>query len=137
MPSLSLAKLQIILKDTVLVTIGANGSPLLSVFPALHQILQTCYLIESSQRNTEIGKVSQVPQQGRGIARAPRQRHETVQPHSARLLLTVHSVGEGENPRADWPVSPFKSMASKAPQSVRIPRKVMLTREMVVFFGLE
>lgn len=81
--------------------------------------------------------MSRVPQQGRGIARAPRQRHEAVQPHFARLLPTVHSVGEGGNLRADWPVSPFKSMASKAPQSVRIPRKVMLTREMVVFFGLE
>lgn len=49
MPSLSVVKLQITLQDSVVVTIAANGSPLLSVFPALRQILQTRYLIQSAQ----------------------------------------------------------------------------------------
>lgn len=45
----SLSKLQITgQQDSVVVIIAANGQHLLSMFPALHQTLQTCYLIESS-----------------------------------------------------------------------------------------
>lgn len=58
-----------------------------------------------------------VPQQGRGIARVPKQERETVEPHLARLLPTVHSVRE-EHPGAGQPVSLFRLKASKPPTPI-------------------